>query len=175
MSKPSYVVGDVVLVAKRSGVNAAGAVGVVVEQYRLANRDGWTILFRDGRYDGFSPDDCDLFGVCKFAHAQSIADYQFKNAVRLAYDFEASRFAEAFDYVGYRVDNFVAVEVGKPVDVGWGTIVLNANETVTRTCNGCRAIAVSRVLPNGEVARVPFVHDDDCPIFARLGNNAEVS
>src|SRR5262245_53607888 len=73
--------------------------------------------------------------------------------------------------LGFRIDNFVGVEVGVPVDVGWGFLVLNADETATRTCKGCGVSVTSRVVA-GEVERVAFTHADGCVVFKRLGNNA---
>lgn len=74
---------------------------------------------------------------------------------------------------GRRVDNFAECDVGVPVDIGWGVIVLNADETATRTCKGCGASARSPVGRDGEVARLAFVHDDDCPVLARIMRDDE--
>lgn len=89
-------VGTVVQVAKASGVNAAGALAVVVEEYRLQAREGWFLLFEDGRHDGFSPDDCGVFGVTPVLVDTSIADYVFESSPRLVADFQAGRFASTF-------------------------------------------------------------------------------
>lgn len=89
-------VGDLVTVAKASGVNAAHVRAVVVEAYTLGGRDGWMLLFEDGRYDGFSPEDCATFGVAKAGCEPTIARYYFTNVTRLTADYRAGRFAAAF-------------------------------------------------------------------------------
>jgi hypothetical protein len=104
MSANPLRVGDLVTVAKASGVNAANARAIVVEAYQMlihvegrrTLRPGWMLLFADGRHDGFSPKDCEFFGVVKIGHAPSVADYQFRNVTQLSRDWHAGRFAEAF-------------------------------------------------------------------------------
>jgi hypothetical protein len=86
-------VGDLVIVGRASGVNASLALGVVVEVYELDGRRGWTILFEDGRHDGFSPEDCALFEVTPIGHNADVASYVFTSAMRLYSDWHAGRFA----------------------------------------------------------------------------------
>lgn len=79
---------------------------------------------------------------------------------------------------GRRLDYWVPAEVGVPVDVGWGFIVVNADETVTRTCKGCGASVTSAMQLVGamyEVEQRPFVHRDGCQVWPRLGNNPGTS
>lgn len=92
----ALTVGDVVVVEHASGVNDAHARAVVVEAYTLCRRPGWTLLFADGRLDGFSPDDCTLFGVQPIGHVADIAGYQFRSVTHLARDWRDGRFAAAW-------------------------------------------------------------------------------
>lgn len=96
MISRSWRVGDLVRVARQTGVNEAQARAVIVECYQLEGRPGWALLFADGQHDGFSPRDCDLFGVEKIGHEPSVADYQFRSAMRLLADWRAGRFAKVW-------------------------------------------------------------------------------
>ena len=91
-----FCVGDLVLVGRPSGVNAANACAIVVEHYRLnergVERDGWTLLFEDGRADGFSPRDCELFQVRKVGHEPRLSAYRFVSMPVLAKDFRGGVF-----------------------------------------------------------------------------------
>lgn len=93
-------VGDLVVVGRRSGVNAAGARAVVVEAYTLTERGlarpGWTLLFEDGRADGFSPGDCTLFEVRRVGHCAAVAGYVFRSMTHLAADYRAGFFGPAW-------------------------------------------------------------------------------
>lgn len=91
--REQLIVGDVVVVERATGVNDAHARAVVVERYVLGNRPGWTLLFNDGQHDGFSPDDCAICGVRRVGHEPSVADYVFRSALQLLFDFERGRFA----------------------------------------------------------------------------------
>jgi hypothetical protein len=101
-------VGDLVIVGRRSGVNGAGARAVVVESYILTEtrtrtglrcspyaRPGWTLLFEDGRADGFSPGDCTLFAVARVGHCPEVAGYVFRSMTHLQADYRAGFFAPA--------------------------------------------------------------------------------
>jgi hypothetical protein len=89
-------VGDVLRVARATAVNPANARAVIVELYELYGRPGWSLLFEDGQHDGFSPRDCEVCGVAKIGHEASVADYQFKSAVRLLADWRDGLFAKVW-------------------------------------------------------------------------------
>ena len=93
MLKLRFCVGDVVTVARASGVNNANARAVVVEVYELERRAGWMLLFEDGRADGFSPDDCLIFDVQHVSHEPSLAGYVFRSMTHLARDFRQGVFS----------------------------------------------------------------------------------
>ena len=55
MTPPLLQVGSLVIARRASGICAAGRfAGVCYERYTLGGRPGYGILFRGGRYDGFS-------------------------------------------------------------------------------------------------------------------------
>lgn len=53
------------------------------------------LIFPNGRYDGFSSGDIEVFGVRQVGHAASIADYQFENVMKLSEDFKSGLFTLA--------------------------------------------------------------------------------
>ncbi len=93
-------VGDIVVVGRRTGINAANARAIVVEHYRLkeagAERDGWTLLFDNGAADGFSPSDCELLEVQTVGHEAAFASYRFLSMSRLDADFRRGIFARVW-------------------------------------------------------------------------------
>lgn len=77
---------------------------------------------------------------------------------------------------GKRIDHYFAGAVGEQADLGWGIAVLNANETVTRTCKSCGVSVTTPVSPRGEVARAAIHHHDGCAFMAgKVGNNPTLS
>jgi len=80
---------------------------------------------------------------------------------------------------GTRIDHYVMHPgVGVPVDIGWGWAVLNADQTVTRTCKGCKVsvttgLTVSASGSSARVATAEVHHRPDCPIV--FGNDPVTS
>lgn len=75
---------------------------------------------------------------------------------------------------GRIVDQWVLVEVGVPADLGWGTAVLNADGSVTRTCKDCGASVTGPSRWDGQtrvVERRPLRHEEGCRVWPSLGNN----
>src|SRR5215831_9937940 len=70
--------------------------GVCYEVYALGGRPGYSFLFAQGRYDGFSPEDVTLFLTITGEVCAAVADSQFFNVTRLSRDFAQGRFAPAF-------------------------------------------------------------------------------
>ena len=58
---PGIQVGSIALATRASGVCDAGERGVCYEVYALGGRPGYSFIFDQGRYDGFSPEDVALF------------------------------------------------------------------------------------------------------------------
>ncbi len=107
MTHPPIQVGGLVIAKRASGVCAAGERGVCYERYQLGGRPGYSIVFQRGGYDGFSPDDVELFLEVTGRVCPEVADYSFTNVTQLDRDFRAGRFAAAFPpmktYTGYRL------------------------------------------------------------------------
>ena len=75
--------------------NSAGTEGVVYDTYNIGDGPGASVIFPNGEYDGFSPEEQKSFlNVTRFA--SSVADYQFINVMRLSEDFNAGKFNQAF-------------------------------------------------------------------------------
>jgi len=69
---------------------------VCYEVYTLGGRPGYSFIFEKGRYDGFSPEDVDMFLNVTDSVCEKVADYQFTNVTRWLRDFRLGRFADAF-------------------------------------------------------------------------------
>lgn len=90
-------VGQIVKAKLGTAVNSRGEVGVCYEAYRIGNRAGWGILFEDGGYDGFSPEDVRKFLVVSDHICESVKDYVFKNVTQLQRDMAYGKFADCFE------------------------------------------------------------------------------
>jgi hypothetical protein len=73
-----------------------GERGVCDEVSTLGGRRGYSFLFEQGRYDGFIPEDVEMFLTVTDTVCPTVADYQFTNVTRLLRDFRLGRFADAF-------------------------------------------------------------------------------
>jgi hypothetical protein len=93
---PAIHVGSLALATRASGVCDVGERGVCYERYTLGGRPGYSFLFEQGRYDGFSPEDVTLCLTMTGEICAAVADDQFTNVVQLARDFKRGRFAAAF-------------------------------------------------------------------------------
>jgi len=98
------VVGSRVITQRTTGVCDAGEPGVCDEaSTRLdgkgSRRPGWSFLFEQGRYDGFSPDEVELILEVTGEICPDVADYELTNVLRLIGDFHRGRFAPAFEPV----------------------------------------------------------------------------
>ncbi len=85
-----------VLARRKTGVCDVGEMGVCYEVYTLGNRLGYSFIFERGRYDGFSPEEVTMFLIVTDEVCPPIANYQFRNVIRLCRDFQQGRFDEAF-------------------------------------------------------------------------------
>jgi hypothetical protein len=91
MLKPLLLVGCVVRLKKEVLDNPIGALGVVYEGYKLADRTGVSIIFSNGAYDGFSPAEQDAF-LEYMGHNERLMGYDFKNVTQLMGDFSHGMF-----------------------------------------------------------------------------------
>ncbi|MBD1389453.1 hypothetical protein IC617_08440 [Neiella sp. HB171785] len=92
-----FPVGAVVKLAKPCMGNPAGSLAFVYENYRLgASRQGISLLFANGKYDGFGPECVALFGLTLVRIESTLQDYQFSNVGQLDIDRQRKVFAPAF-------------------------------------------------------------------------------
>jgi len=80
--------------------NEAGTTGVCYEVYELGARPGYSFIFENGRYDGFSPDEVDMF-LEELGDYNPISYYDFTNVITLSEDFRRGVFDEAFSEAAY--------------------------------------------------------------------------
>jgi hypothetical protein len=75
--------------------NPEGTLGVCYEVYRLGDfstsrtgeHEGFSFIFQNGNYDGFSRDEVDMF-LEHVATDFSVTDYRFINVMKLSEDFK---------------------------------------------------------------------------------------
>ena len=101
MDIEQFPLGAKVYASRSCGVCQSGERGVVVEEYWLGSRAGRTILFERGGYDGFSPEDLELFVVAEGSIANDLAGYRFEGVHRLLNDLRRGLFQSAFDTEPY--------------------------------------------------------------------------
>jgi hypothetical protein len=88
-------VGDVFIFARECMGNPPGTRAVCYEVYRLGTRPGFSFIFANGAYDGFSPGDLDLFGGT-FVEPDALEHgYTFTNVGVLAQDYHRGVFDRA--------------------------------------------------------------------------------
>ncbi len=77
--------------------NDVGALGLCYEEYKIGEHSGYSIIFENGRYDGFS---LECKEVEKFLEEISFSKnhsrYEFKNVLQLSYDFDNGLFDDIF-------------------------------------------------------------------------------
>ena len=88
-------VGSIVRLKKECLGNPAGTTGICYEVYELGGREGHSFIFENGRYDGFSPKEVDMF-LEELGSYMPFEGYQFKNVIQLTEDFRRGVFDEAF-------------------------------------------------------------------------------
>lgn len=73
--------------------NHAGTRGVCYQEYNLNGRPGYSFIFPNGRYDGFSTEEVrQFFHISSWKMHASIQDYQFQNVSTLIDDFNDGHF-----------------------------------------------------------------------------------
>lgn len=78
--------------------NAPGDIGVCYEVYELGGRRGWSFIFPNGEYDGFSPDDIErCFALNRVGRVHELANYEFDNVIKLNEDFRNGVFDKAWE------------------------------------------------------------------------------
>jgi hypothetical protein len=93
---PGIQVGSLAIATRASGVCDVGERGVCDEVDTRGGRPGFSFLFAQGRYDGFSPEDVAMFLRITGEVCAAVADDQCINVVRLTRDWAQGRCAAAF-------------------------------------------------------------------------------
>ena len=88
-------VGDMVILDEPLLGNTIYAKGVVYEEYDLGKGPGASIIFENGNYDGFSPEEQDHM-VQKVGHCAECENYVFTNVMHLSKDFDRGYFLPEF-------------------------------------------------------------------------------
>jgi hypothetical protein len=88
-------VGTLATAKRDSAICSVGELGVCYDIYTIGSRPGYSFIFEQGGYDGFSPEDIELFLEVTDVVFPSIASYTFENVTQLERDFHNGRFAEA--------------------------------------------------------------------------------
>lgn len=86
-----YKVGTIIRLKMPCLENQPGTLGVCYEHYKIGKHEGWSFIFPNGMYDGFSNDDIDM--ICQYeGFDENISKYQFTNVGQLKKDFDAGKF-----------------------------------------------------------------------------------
>ena len=79
--------------------NEAGVSGICYDVYELGDFTGYSFIFENGNYDGFSPDEVESFLVVLDHYGTDeryFWTYKFENVIKLGKDFESGVFGEPF-------------------------------------------------------------------------------
>ena len=90
-------VGTFAVATKDTAICRTGKLGVCYGVYQLGNQPGYSFIFERGGYDGFSPQDVELFLEVTEVVFKSIKTYRFTDVGRLLKDFLAGRFSEVLN------------------------------------------------------------------------------
>lgn len=93
------IVGDVVMLNESLLGNEKGTKGCVYEEYDLGDGAAASVIFENGNYDGFSPDEQEEF-LDFVGHCEDCESYVFDNVMRLSRDFDKGFFNAAFTISG---------------------------------------------------------------------------
>ena len=101
-SEPSHIrlrIGSRVIATKRTAVCDVDEIGLVYEVYprkrhcpETCQGSGYSIIFEQGRYDGFSSDEADTMLANTGELEPSMMDYRFSTVVELMQDYRNHRF-----------------------------------------------------------------------------------
>ena len=89
-------IGDVVKVIKDNSFVPLNIYGVVYERYRFGSFEGVSVIFENGKYDGWSEKNFATFLRPVF-HCTCLKAYEFRNVQQVANDFMKGLFTPAFN------------------------------------------------------------------------------
>jgi len=75
--------------------NPKDTIGVVYEEYTIGDRGGVSVIFSNGEYDGFSPEEQEAM-LQKIDFDEPTSNYQFVHVIKLNEDFENGVFDSVF-------------------------------------------------------------------------------
>ncbi|MBW8191342.1 hypothetical protein K0504_09860 [Neiella marina] len=93
----AYPVGMVCTLGRACLGNPAGALAIVVEQYKIGEHHGITLLCQNGSSDGFSEECMLAVDVVPSSMCKKLADYQFISVIELTRDYQSGLFNEALN------------------------------------------------------------------------------
>ena len=91
-------VGTVVTAKRECSLFNVGAKGVCYEIYTIGDRQGYSFIFENGGYDGFSPDEVEIFLEASSIVDFDVAQYNFANVLTLSKDYDNGVFNSAFQH-----------------------------------------------------------------------------
>ena len=92
-------VGSIVKLGRECLDCSINTIGVCYEVYNIGNREGFSIIFSNGNYDGFSNEDLKIFEVKKIGYVSKLSKYKFISVLKLADDFQDGHFNDGFNYL----------------------------------------------------------------------------
>ena len=97
--------------------NEPGVSGICYDVYEIGERKGYAFIFENGRYDGFAPDEVELF-LKVLDHygtdSRYFWTYRFTNVIALGRDFEKGAFDEPFSEAQILKDEIIKRAIAKP-------------------------------------------------------------
>lgn len=90
-----YPIGTVITIGTECVGNPVGAKGVVFEHYTIGGTPGLSVIFENGRYDGFGEFCVEAFGLRKVTTTRYLQNYEFISVLQLQDDFERGFFDAA--------------------------------------------------------------------------------
>ena len=89
--------GTIAYAKRASALWKSGERGVCYEVYQIGERPGYSFIFENGGYDGFSEDDLTSWLELTEEVAPSVVGFKFRNVMHLSGAYEAGRFAVALN------------------------------------------------------------------------------
>ncbi len=85
------IVGTVVKLRTKFLDNMSGTKGICYETYDIGQQGGASIIFENGKYDGFSPEEQKEI-LIPLGFNEDLMNYKFQNVMKLSEDFEEGVF-----------------------------------------------------------------------------------
>ncbi len=89
------IVGTVVKLRTKCLNNMPGTKGICYETYNVEQREGASIIFENGKYDGFSPEEQKEI-LIPLGFNEDLMNYKFESVMKLSEDYEVGMFSKIF-------------------------------------------------------------------------------